>query len=235
MKGMLFGIGVGPGDPELLTLKSINTIKKCDVIAYPKTGDGKGAAFSIIEEYLDGKEMLACRFAMAMNLEKLDDSRQIVSDDITRLLNQGKNVGFITLGDPTTYSTYMYIHQIITKKGFCADIIPGITSFATAAAALGIALCEWDETLTIIPIQDGGNIDELLDYPGNKVIMKSGKHLGSVLDKLKARRYDVKIASRVSMEGQRLYESIEEYEKSPESGYFTIAIARTGRQTKGAK
>ena len=230
MKGKLYGIGVGPGDPELLTLKAVNTIKKCGVIAYPKTGDGKGVAFSITEEYLIEKELLECRFAMVMNQEKLDEARLVVANDIIHFLNQGKDVGFITLGDPTTYSTYMYVHEIITERGFNAEIIPGITSYATAAAALGTALCEWDEALTIIPVQNNENIDGLLDYPGNKVIMKSGKHLGHVLDKLKRRECEVKIASRVSMEGQRLYNSIEEYEKSPETGYFTLAIVKTGKK-----
>jgi len=228
MKGKLYGIGVGPGDPELLTIKAINTVQKCDVIAVPKSDSHQRTAFSIIEKYLDGKQLLQCRFSMDKDMAKRRESRQIAADDIIQFLNSGKNVGFATLGDPTTYSTYMYVHEIIVGKGFDAHIIPGVTSYAAAAAALCIALCVGDEVLTIIPPRHSGSIDKLLAYPGNKVIMKSGENLGRVLEKLKEHGYGdkTKMAYRVSMDGQRLYSSIEEYEKSPETGYFTLAIVK---------
>jgi len=228
MKGKLFGIGVGPGDPELLTLKAVNTIQKCRVIAAPETGNGERTALHIIEKYLNGKELLACRFAMEKDMAKRKEARQIAADQIVRFLDSGKDVGFVTLGDPATYSTYMYVHEIIVSRGFGADIIPGITSYAAAAAALGVALCEDDEPLTVIPARHGDNIDKLLDYPGNKVIMKSGGNLARVLAKLKERGYGdrTKIACRVAMDGQRLFTNIEDYEKSPETGYFTIAIVK---------
>jgi precorrin-2/cobalt-factor-2 C20-methyltransferase len=69
------------------------------------------------------------------------ETRQIAAADIIKYLDDGKDVGFVTLGDPTTYSTYMYVHEIIVSKGFDAEIIPGITSYSAAAAALGTALC----------------------------------------------------------------------------------------------
>ena len=230
MKGKLYGIGTGPGDPELLTIKAVKTIQKCSVIAVPKTENGERTAFSIIEKYLNGKELLECHFSMDKDIAKRREGRQIAARDIIQFLDKGKDVGFVSLGDPTTYSTYMYMHEIIVSKGFAAEIIPGITSYTAAAAALGIALCEGDETLTLIPARHGGNIDELLDYPGNKVVMKSGENLLRVLSKLKERGYGerTKIACRVTMDGQRLYTSIEayekSYEKSPEAGYFTLAI-----------
>lgn len=228
MKGKLYGIGTGPGDPELLTIKAVNAIQKCGVIAVPKNGNGERTAFSIIEKYLNGKELLECCFAMEKDTAKRKEARQIAAADIIQFLENGKDVGFVTLGDPTTYSTYMYMHEIIVKKGFNAEIIPGITSYTSAAAALGISLCEGGETLTIIPAGHSENIDELLDYPGNKVIMKSGGNLECVLEKLKERGYGdrTKIAYRATMNGQRLYTSIEDYEKSPETGYFTVAIVK---------
>ena len=229
MKGKLYGIGTGPGDPELLTLKAVNTIKKCDVIAVPKTGNGEKTAFGIIESYLEGKELLECRFYMERDVEKRKEARQTAAASIMKLLDAGKNVGFVTLGDPTTYSTYAYVHDIIVGEGFDTEIIPGITSYAAAAAALGIALCTGEETLTIIGRSN--DIDELLDAEGNKVIMKSGENLMKVLKKLKERGYGdkTKIVSGATMDGQRLYDSIEEYEQSPETGYFTLAIVKENR------
>ena len=228
MNGKLYGIGTGPGDPELLTVKAIKTIEKCAVIAVPKAGSGERAAYSIAEKYLGGKELLECRFTMEKDMTKRIQARQHAAAEIIQLLEKGKDVGFVTLGDPTTYSTYMYIHKIIVSKGFTAEIIPGITSYAAAAAALGVALCEGDETLTVIPAGRGDIIGKLADYPGNKVIMKSNGNLVSILDELKERGYGerIKIAYRAAMDGQRLFNSVEEYEKSPESEYFTLAIVK---------
>jgi len=226
MKGKLFGIGTGPGDPELLTLKALNTIRNCSVIAVPEAGNER-TAFSIVEKHLEGKELLECRFAMVHDQAKRMTSRQSVADSITGILETGKDVGFITLGDPTTYSTYMYVHKLIVERGFDAEIIPGITSYSAAAAAFGDALCEGGETLTLLAGHNK-DISAFLDRPGNKVIMKSGASFTQVLEQLKNRGHDsnVKIACRVTMEGQRLYESIEDYEKSAEPDYFTVAIVK---------
>ena len=229
MKGKLYGIGTGPGDPELLTIKAVNAIQKCDVIAAPIAGNGERTAFSIVEKYITGKELLECRFAMEKDMSKRREARQQAAADVMRFLDNGKDVGFITLGDPTTYSTYMYVHEIIADKGIDVEIIPGVTSYSAAAAAFGIALCEGGEALTIIPASYDANIEELLDRPGNKVIMKSGENLMQVLEKLKKKSYGerTKIACRCTMDGQKLFSSIDAYEKSAaDSGYFTIAIVK---------
>lgn len=228
MKGKLYGIGAGPGDPELLTIKAVNAIHKCSVIAAPKAGAGEGTALSIISKYLHGKQLLECRLSMDKDINKRKEARTTAAGEIMKYLDDGKQVGFITLGDPTTYSTYMYLHEIIASKGYEAEIIPGVTSYAAAAAAFGTALCEGGEPLTIIPAAHSESTDKLLDYPGNKVIMKSGENLLNVLGMLKERGYGdkVRIASRVTMDAQRLYKNIAEYEQSPEPGYFTLAILK---------
>jgi len=228
MKGILYGIGTGPGDPELLTIKAVNAIQKCGVIAVPETGSGERTAFSIIEKYLGDKELLECRFVMEKDAAKRKEARQVVAGQIIQILDNGKDVGFITLGDPTTYSTYMYVHEIVVNEGFEAKIIPGITSYSAAAAAFGIALCEGDEILTVIPAGYSEDIDKLLSYPGNKVLMKSGVNMTRVLEKLKLLGYGdrTKIACRVTMSDQQLYTSAEEYERSPEVDYFTLMIVK---------
>ena len=227
MKGKLYGIGLGPGDPELLTLKAVKTIQKCGVIAVPDTGNGARLAYTIAEGYLAGKKLLECRFAMVHDMAKRMESRHNAAEKIMEHLECGDDVGFISLGDPVTYSTYMYVHRIITSHGFEAEIIPGITSYSAAAAAFGVALCDGNETLTLIA-GHGKGIDDLLEQRGNKAIMKSGTSLRNVLDKLKTLGYGgrTRIACHTTMGTERLYESIEEYEESPEADYFTIALVR---------
>ncbi|MCL2046078.1 MAG: precorrin-2 C(20)-methyltransferase [Oscillospiraceae bacterium] len=229
MKGKLYGIGTGPGDPELLTLKAINTIERCSVIAVPKSsGDGERVAYSIVEKYVIGKQLHECHFPMVRDLEERKKARLLAAEGLVKHLDDGKDVAFVTLGDPTTYSTYMYMHEIVVSQGYEAEIVPGITSFAASAAALGISLCEGDETLMIIPASQNERIEELLRQPGNKVIMKSGRDLAGVLEKLKELGYGdkTKVACEVSMENQQLYMSIDEYEKAPEGGYFTLVIVK---------
>jgi precorrin-2/cobalt-factor-2 C20-methyltransferase len=228
MRGTLFGIGTGPGDPELLTLKAVRAIQGCAVIAVPGHDRGEKTALAIVEPYISGKQLLECNFAMERDIGQRQAARAEAAAAIIEVLDRGSDVGFITLGDPTTYSTYMYIHAIVVEAGFPACIIPGVTSFAAAAAALGLALCSGDEPLTIIPARHSQDIESLLGYPGNKVIMKSSQNLIPVLASLKQRGLGDKtrIASRVGLDGQQLFFSIAEFEAAPETGYFTVAIVK---------
>jgi len=227
-KGKLYGISTGPGDPELVTIKAVKALEACDVIAAPNSGSGEGVALAIVEQYIRDKEVLTCYFSMDRDIEKRKEARLVAAESIIGFLDKGKDVGFVTLGDATTYSTYMYVHEIVAARGYATEIIPGITSFAAAAALFGTALCEGDKTLTIIPARHQENIDELLDYPGDKVIMKSGENLTHVLSKLKERGKGAStlISYRATMDGQQLYTSIEEFEQAPEAGYFTLALVK---------
>jgi precorrin-2/cobalt-factor-2 C20-methyltransferase len=228
MRGKLYGIGTGPGDPELLTIKAIKAIQGASVIAVPDHSRGEQVALAIVQQYIAGKEILECNFAMERDMAKRQAARQAAAEAIIGILDQGQDVGFVTLGDPTTYSTYMYVHQIVAAQGYPTEIIPGVTSFAAAAAALGIALCSGDQPLTIIPARHSQNIEELLNYPGNKVVMKSSENLLPVLASLKARGLAEKtsVASRVSMADQELFTNIADFEAAPQTGYFTVAIVK---------
>ena len=228
MQGKLYGIGTGPGDPELLTLKAIKAIEACPVIAHPGHARGERTALAIVADYIGGKRLLECSFAMERDMAARQAARQATAESIMELLAAGEDVGFVTLGDPTTYSTYMYIHEIVAAAGFATEIIPGVTSFAAAAAALGTALCSGDETLLVIPARHSTDIEALLDYPGNKVIMKSGENLLKVLESLKSRGLAdrTNIVSKASMADQRLFFNIASFEADAQTGYFTVAIVK---------
>lgn len=124
----------------------------------------------------------------------------------------------------------MYVHKIITKRGFKTEIISGIPSFVAVAAALNTSLCEGEENLHIISCsnKDDEYIENLIDLKGNKVIMKSGKGLKSVLKVIEKKGLSDKtqIIERCGMEGQRIFNNIDEFNKSAEAGYFTIAIVK---------
>jgi len=221
MNGIFFGIGVGPGDPELLTVKAINTIADCDVIAVPDSGADNQIALGIVRKYIGKKPVMLLDLPMIYDNVKLQELREIAADSICTKLDKGKNVGFLTIGDPMIFSTYSYLHTMIISRGYVANVIPGVTSFCAAAAALGQPLCEGGQSLHIIPTIY--NTESALSLGGTKILMKSGKKLVEVIDLLKEKNICAKIAQRVGMEGEKLFHNLNSDVKSD---YFSIIIIK---------
>ena len=165
-KGKLYGVGVGPGDPELLTLKAARLLRECDVVAAP---DGERTAYQIAQRFAQGKPTLFCSLPMTRDRAAMAASHEAAADALCALLDEGKTVVFLTLGDPSVYSTYWYIHRLAAARGYAAEMVPGVPSFCAAAAALGRALCEGSEALHILPASHG----QALPEGGNLVLMKA--------------------------------------------------------------
>jgi len=221
MSGTFFGIGVGPGDPELLTLKAIKTIADCDIIAVPDSGAPDQVALGIAHSYIGTKPVMLLDLPMTCDKVKLKEQHEIAAKSISKELDKNKNVGFLTIGDPMIFSTYNYLHKIISSHGYATKIIPGVTSFCAAAAALEQPLCESGETLHIIPANYDAKVALSLD--GTKILMKSGKKLNEVIEMLREKGLNGKIAQKVGMDGQRLYQ---ELSTDVESNYFSIIIVK---------
>ena len=109
-KGILYGVGVGPGDPELLTKKAERILREADIVAVPDKGSGEKTALNIVRDVVADKQLLPCPTPMVRDKALLDRCYEKITDDLCALMDQGKTVAFITLGDPTVYSTYMYVH-----------------------------------------------------------------------------------------------------------------------------
>ena len=230
MNGILYGIGVGPGDPELMTLAAVRAIRECDIIALPKSGDGEAVALQIARgavPELDDKELLELPMPMTRDKALLEESHSAAALCVARLLQQGKSVAFLTLGDPSVYSTYCYVHQRVRAMGLRAEMIPGVPSFCAAAARLGIPLVEGSEALHVIPASYAGATDAL-DLPGTKVLMKTGRSLGQVKEALRKHNLlnDAKMVQKCGMEGEQLYTNLAEVDE--QSSYFSIIIAKDG-------
>jgi precorrin-2/cobalt-factor-2 C20-methyltransferase len=235
MNGKLYGIGTGPGDSELLTLKAIRIIRQCGVVAVPAVESNDRTAFSVVEQYLTGKRILECRFSMEQNEEKRKRQRILVADEICTVLESGTSVGFVTLGDPSVYSTYCYVDKLVSSRGFETEIIPGVTSYSAVAALLNIPLCEGNQPLQIIPAGCGEKIEDWIDLPGNKIIMKAGKNLRQILNMLERHGLSeqTKIVSRCTMTGQQIFETISEFNqngKTDQAGYFSVIFVRENKK-----
>ncbi len=216
-KGKLYGVGAGPGDPELLTCKAVRLLRECDVVAAP---DGERTAYQIAAQYAEGKPALFCNLPMTRDKAAAAASHQAAADALCNLLDEGKTVVFLTLGDPSVYSTYWYLHRIIVSRGYEAEMVPGVPSFCAAAAALGRALCEGSEALHILPASHGQTIPK----EGNLVLMKAGKSMPEACRELEAigRLKDAALVERCGMEGERILTDLTALDGS--AGYFSIIL-----------
>ena len=168
MTGKLYGIGVGPGDPELLTLKAKRILDMADVIAVPVKEAGEAStALEIIRPVvkLSGRECMEVVFQMHPDEEKRRRCRQEACQRLTGELAKGKTIAMITLGDVSVYSTYMYVNQYVAQAGFDTEIVPGIPSFCSGAAAAQLSLMEGNESLAIVPsARETKNLAVALDH-----------------------------------------------------------------------
>ena len=122
MTAKLYGIGVGPGDPELMTLKAVRLIGECDYVAVPKSGDGEGVAKQIARQAVrdfDQKQLLEVSMPMTRDPQVLEESHRRAAEQIEACLSAGKSVAFLTLGDPAIYSTYIYVHKRVRSQRLC--------------------------------------------------------------------------------------------------------------------
>ena len=183
-KGRFTGAGVGPGDPELMTLKAIRAIEEADVLILPASDKDKCRAYKIAEQVVDleGKECIFEPFPMSMDREELKDFHKRVADKTAAVLDEGRNAVFLTIGDPSVYSTLDYIALILSEAGYETERIGGVTSFCAAADRLGISLGENSETIHIIP--GSADVEDALKLVGTKVFMKSGKRLAALKERL---------------------------------------------------
>ena len=185
-KGKLYGIGVGPGDTELLTIKASKILKIVGVICSPRSAESKPSiALSIIKPILNEREgeyeIIDPLFPMIEDKKELNTYWDHAAELIIPKLEEGKDVAFITLGDPTIFSTFSYVAKRISKAGFVIEIVPGITSFTGCAAAAGISLVEKDEILVIVPKIDD-RLEKIMDHGDTFVIMKTSRHSDALED-----------------------------------------------------
>lgn len=227
-QGKLYGVGVGPGDPELMTQKAVRIIQESDVIAVPKGGTGEQTALNIAADLIREKPVLHCEMPMTRDQKVLDTCHEQAADIICAQLDVGKNVAFLTIGDPAIYSTYWYVHRRVAARGYGVEIVPGIPSFCAAAARLGQALCEGSQMLHIIPASHTST-REGLALPGNKILMKAGRSILEVRDLLEAdgKLDNAALVERCSMEGERVVRNLRDLEDP--TGYFSVILVREGQ------
>lgn len=225
MAGILYGIGVGPGDPELMTIKAVRTIRACDLILVPGKSARDSIAYRIavqaVPELAD-KEVRAVVMPMTRDTAVLKQHHEQAVNDIIGWLEEGKRIGFLNLGDIAIYSTYLYLHQQVAAAGYQTVMISGVPSFCAAAAKLNVGLGNGSEPIHILP--EPGQVEEGIKLPGTKVIMKMGTQLDKVKDYLTAMGDNAGMVENCGMPGEKIYKTTAEI--PAEAGYFSVVIIK---------
>ncbi len=197
----LVAVGCGPGDPELLTVKAVNAIKRADVIACPVAKEGKQSlALSVVSPILEGgssdddeaaknqPEILNLVFPMTKDRNVLEITWKENSKLIAQKVQSGKNVVYLTVGDPYLYSTWIYLHRELEANypEIKISVIPGIVSMFTFASKVGVSLAEGAEKVTVIPsCYDLSTVKELARNSDTMVFLKDGRYFDQVIELLK--------------------------------------------------
>jgi precorrin-2/cobalt-factor-2 C20-methyltransferase len=234
-QGRLYVVGIGPGDPELLTVKGMRVLKAVSTLVVPKgREEGRSLALSIVEGIMDlhGKEIIEAFFPMR-DTKKGDAALEGKWDETVKeilgVVGRGGDVAFITLGDPTLYSTFFYIYRrlVDADPDIDIEIIPGVSSINAGASRAMLALGLGDERIAVIPATQVNDLQEVFEKFDTVVLMKVhsmfGKVLG-ILDGMGLAGRAVYI-SRAGMEDERIIRNIHDVEER-DMDYFSLIIVR---------
>lgn len=225
--GTFYGVSVGPGDPELLTAKALRILAACPVIAAPRTAGGEQLALSIARQAVDltGKELLPLAFSMDRDEAVRKAAWQKAAGQVRAFLDRGRDVAMVVLGDVSIYATYCSLMELLQAEGYATEMIPGVTSFSAIAARLGMSLTTMEEPLHILPASQADQW-EGLSLPGTKILMKSGRNLGPLMEELSRRDLLDKAAlvANCGLPGEVVCRDLRKF--SAPTGYYTTVIVK---------
>jgi precorrin-2/cobalt-factor-2 C20-methyltransferase len=238
MTGKFYGVGVGPGSPDMLTLRAKRVLESVAAVYVPRaTSGGDSLARSILEGVLDPRtRFIELDFPMVRKKDALVEHWDRAAGELATRLQGGEDVAFATLGDPLLYSTYNYLLATLQARfpEIPVETVPGITSISAATALANLPLAERDETLAIIPVPgDPKKLEKVLGQFDSVVLMKIGARLGMVLEVLGRMGLKEKavLVSRAGLPGETLVSDLSTVEDRG-LGYLSIIIV-TQRGWKG--
>ena len=228
MTGKLFGVGVGPGDPELLTIKAANVLRLVSYIAYPVLEGSKSFSRSVVSSYLSlGVKEIRLIVPMTVARGPALKAYDLSAKKISKILDKGENVACLCEGDPFFYGSFMYIFTRLSKY-YEIEVIPGITSLTAGTAVAKLPLLARNEHLTVIPAPlEEKEIRNRILQADAIVIMKVGRHLKkikSILDELGLSRFSTYI-EHATLPSERVYKLIDAPSVAP---YFSLIIVTKG-------
>jgi len=209
-KGILYGLGIGPGDPGLVTLKAHAILTRVPVLAYPATLDGESMARQIIAPHLDGapdpaRIEIAIRIPMVEERHPGREAYDAAALEIATHLNSGRDVAVLCLGDPFLYGSFMYLFSRLADTAQI-EIVPGVSSLTAAAAAARLPLAGRNDSLAVIPAPlDDAEIIARINTHDSVAIIKLGRHLPRIRKLIESLGLEAqaRYIERATMEGER--------------------------------
>nr|WP_321400837.1 precorrin-2 C(20)-methyltransferase [uncultured Desulfobacter sp.] len=231
-QGILYGIGVGPGDPDFITLKAVEILKKVDMVfAASSTKNSHSLAAQIAKPHLRASVTIQkLPFPMTRDKSVKEAAWQDNAETVIRVLEQGKHVAFITLGDCMTYSTYGYLLKYVQKLAPHIEIcsIPGITSYQAAAARINTPLVEGEESMVLLSgVMGGDKFRQISDHADNVIFLKAYKNAGDIAKALdEAGRADKSVGIvKCGLEDEQIVSDVNTFAgKKPD--YWTLIISK---------
>lgn len=238
--GIFFGIGLGPGDPELITLKAVRAIQQADCIFVPKA-DAKeeSIALEIVKGYVEGKRVVEQVYPMTKDKAVLNAAWRKAAEEVRDEVMAGRNAVYLTIGDPLTFSTYIYLLQYLESMlpENAINTIPGITSYNAAASLGNFPLLSGDERLAVIPVpRDVSELRPVLDAFDTVVMMKVAKKLDEVIRLLEDMKL-IENALFASYIGQKdAYFTCDLISlKGSGKGYMSVLMVKRNSTNKGGR
>ena len=225
MKGIAYGVGVGPGDPELMTVKAIRLIQENRVIALPGKDPKRSAAYQIAVQSvpdLAEKKLVPIEMPMVRDRAVLKNAHRKGAQIIADYLDRGENVIYLTLGDPTVYSTFSNLQHILEAEGYPVELVSGVPSFCAAAARLKLPLAEGEEPVYVLPA--ACHTDQRYPETGTCVLVKPGRNMQAVKELLRKSGREASAVENCGMKDEKIYRRLEEL--PDQAGYFTLIIAK---------
>ncbi len=223
--GIAYGVGVGPGDPELMTLKACRLIRENDVIALPGKNPRETVAYRIavaaVPELAD-KELIPVYMPMTHDLDAQAKAHKEGAERMEKYLREGKNVVYLTLGDSTVYCTFTYLQKYLEEDGFAVQYVSGIPSFCAAAARMNIPLSIWNEEIHVMPAVH--DLEGGLPATGTCVLMKSGSKMAQVKARIRKSGREAVMVENCGAENEKVYENLDAI--PDDAGYYSLIIAR---------
>ena len=227
-KGIFYGVGVGPGDPELLTVKALRILGECPVLACPQTKSGEMLALEIVQQAMEigDKSILPLHFTMSRDPQVQREAHEKAAEQVCSWLEQGQDVAMPNLGDVSIYSTFCYLMEEIRAMGYEIRMVAGVPSFCAVAARLGISLTEMNTPLHIAP--GSAELSDVLAWPGSKILMKSGRQMPGVLEAIEKKDWLSKSAmvQNCGLPDEKVYETLQDFPKDEAAGYFATVIVK---------
>jgi precorrin-2/cobalt-factor-2 C20-methyltransferase len=245
MAGKLYVIGIGPGDPELMTLKAARILKDVSCIFVPKgREEGSSLALSIVQAAISlaNKEIVEAYFPMRKTVsspgfgvqspevrQELDTKWNETVEAVLDRLDRGIDAAFITIGDPGIYSTFYYLYDKLLERqpAIAIEIVPGISSINAAAARAGLYLGLGNDRIAVLPANYLDSLEETLAKFDTVVLMKVNKVFGAVRDMVNRMNLaaNATFVVRAGMDDERVYKDIS-LVREEDLNYFSLMIVR---------